>query len=101
MNDNLTKTDIFLIIFFVSLFGVFHPTPKIFANMEKSPLPVKGCIFLPMLGTLGHRAVRVLAVPHLLWAYIYSSHFRGPVTLTPNAEHLAVELSLPVLILSL
>ena len=30
-------------------------------------------------------------------ASIYNGHLRGPVTLTPNAEHLSVELSLPVL----
>ena len=37
-------------------------------------------------------------VPRLLWheAPVYNGHFRGPVTLTPFAEHLAVELSLPV-----
>ena len=27
---------------------------------------------------------------------MYNGHFRGPVTLTPIAEHLAVELSEPV-----
>ena len=30
-------------------------------------------------------------------ASVYNGHFRGPVTLIPIAEHLAVELSLPVL----
>ena len=39
-----------------------------------------------------------LSVPHLLWhwASIYIGHLRGPVTLAPTAERLAVELSLPV-----
>ena len=27
---------------------------------------------------------------------VYNGHLRGPVTLTPNAERLAVELSVPV-----
>ena len=38
------------------------------------------------------------SVPHLLWhgASIYNGHLRGPVTLTPVAERLAVELSLTV-----
>ena len=38
-------------------------------------------------------------VPHLLWhgTSFYNGHLRGPVTLTPVAELLAVELSLPVL----
>ena len=38
-------------------------------------------------------------MPHLLWhgASVYDGHLRGPVTLAPNAERLAVELSLPML----
>ena len=40
------------------------------------------------------------SVPHLLWhgLSVYNGHLRGPVTLThtPIAEHLAMELSLPV-----
>ena len=38
------------------------------------------------------------SVPHLLWhvASVYNGHLRGPVTLTPTAERLALELSLPV-----
>ena len=38
------------------------------------------------------------SVPRLLLhgASVYSGHLRGPVTLTPVAERLAVELSLPV-----
>ena len=39
------------------------------------------------------------SVPHLLWhgASVYNGYLRGPVTLTPIADRLAVELSLPVL----
>ena len=39
------------------------------------------------------------SLPHPLWhgASVYNGHFRGPVTLTPIAERIAVELSLPVL----
>ena len=38
------------------------------------------------------------SVPHLLWhgASVYNGHLRGPMILTPIAERLAVELSLPV-----
>ena len=32
----------------------------------------------------------------VLWASVHNGHLRGPVTLTPIAESLAVELSLPV-----
>ena len=45
----------------VWLFGFFfRPTRELFTNMEKSPLPVNGCKFWPMLGTHGHWAARVL-----------------------------------------
>ena len=39
------------------------------------------------------------SVPHLLWhgASVFNGRLRGPVTLAPNAEHLAMELSLPIL----
>ena len=39
------------------------------------------------------------SVLHLLWheTFVYNVHYLGPVTLTPVAERLAVELSLPVL----
>ena len=38
-------------------------------------------------------------VPHLLWheASVYNGHLRRPVTITPNAERVVVELTLPVL----
>ena len=38
------------------------------------------------------------SVPHLLWhgASVYDGHLRGPVTLAPISERLAVQLSLPV-----
>ena len=39
--------------FFVFFF-CFCPTQKFFTCMETSPLPGKGCKFLPMLGTHGH-----------------------------------------------
>ena len=63
--------------------------------METSPLPAKGCNCLPMLCTNGQRAVRVhqRATPTL--TSVYNGHLRGPVTLTPLAEHL-VSLSVSV-----
>mgnify|MGYP003684331051 CR=1 FL=1 len=40
----------------------------------------------------------LISVPHLLWHWssVCNGYLRGPVTLTPIAERLAVELSLPV-----
>ena len=46
--------------YFVCLFGVIRPTRDFFIYMETSPLPVKGCKFLPLLVNHGHWAVRVL-----------------------------------------
>ena len=45
---------------FVCLFRGFRPTREFFTHFKTSPLPVKGCKFRRMLGTCGHRAVRVL-----------------------------------------
>ena len=44
----------------ICLYGVYRPTREFFTHIETSPLPVKGCQFLPMLGTHGHKALRVL-----------------------------------------
>ena len=46
-----------------------------------------------LLSTVGF-----FSVQYLLWhqTYVYNGHFRGPVTHTPYAERLAVELSPPV-----
>ena len=80
---------------------IFSSLPRNFHtyHMETSPLQVKGCKFWPMLGTYGHWAVRVLnhaTSRTVTQATLYTGHLRGPVTLPPVAESLAVELS-PVL----
>ena len=74
--------------------GVFRPTREFFSHMETSPMPVKGCKFWPLFGT--HEQWGFLN--SVLWhgASVYNGHLREPVTLTPIAESLAVELSLPV-----
>ena len=54
-------------VYFICLFEVFRPTREFFTLLNMSPLPVKGCKFLPILGTYGHWAVWVFSVPHLLW----------------------------------
>ena len=45
----------FACLWFIAHSRIFH------SHMETLPLPVKGCRFWPMLGTLGHWAVRVRA----------------------------------------
>ena len=44
----------------------------------------------------------LISLTHLLWhgASVYNSHLWGPVTLTPIAERLEVDLSLPVFTIS-
>ena len=68
------------------------PTREFFTHKETSPLPEKGYKFWRMLGTNDHLSVRFFNLSLLLWhgASIYNCHLRGPVTLTPNAEFLAV-----------
>ena len=71
----------------------FHPTREYFTHMEASPLPMKGWKFWPMLVLMSSG---FFSVPHLLWLrrFVYNGHLRGPATLTPITERLAVELSL-------
>ena len=86
----------------VACLGFILPLEIFFTHMETSPLPMKDCKFWPMLGT--HDEMwEFFSVPHLLWhgAFVNNGrHLRGLVTLTPIAERLTVELSLPVFITS-
>ena len=86
----------------IGVFEIYRPTREIFTHMETSLLPVKVCCkFWPILGDHGH----LLSSEGSLACHPYCDtglpfiigHLRGPVTLTPNAKRLAVELSLPVL----
>ena len=89
-----------IVIVYFSFIRVFVPLEN-FSLMEAPPLPVKGCKFWPMLdqdswplSSEGSLACHM----HLLWhgASVYNGHLREPVTLTPIAERLALELLLPV-----
>ena len=93
-NTQLRYTKMYNIGWFVCLFGVYCPTREFLTQMETSPLPAKGCKFWPMLGTYGHWAVRVHLLQH--GPTVYNGHLRGTVSLTPNAERLALGLLLPV-----
>ena len=77
----------------VFFFWVYRPTREIFTLMETSPLQILTCSPLMVIEQWGF-----LSVPHRLWhrASVYYGHLRGPVTLSPIVERLAVELSLPV-----
>ena len=83
--------------FFLFVFvWVFRSTREFYTHMETSLLPVKGCKFDLRSALMAIEQWGFLSVPHLLinGASVYNSHLRGPVTLTPIAEFLAVELSL-------
>ena len=86
-----------LLFLFVCLFVVFRPTREFFTHSETSPLHVKGCKLFSALMAI--EQCEFFSVPHILWHWesVYNGHLRGPVTLTPDAERLAVVLSLPVL----
>ena len=87
-----------------SFVWVFRPTCEFFTHMLKWPLPVKKLQFWTHAQPCSHWAVRgFFSMPHLLWhgSSIYNGHLQGPMTLTPDAESLAVEFSLPVLNLSM
>ena len=58
--------------------------------------------FWPTLCTHDIEQWGFFSVPHLVWhgASVYKGHIRGPVTLIPIAERLAMMLSLPFLRLS-
>ena len=68
-----------------------------FTHMETSPLPMRDCKFSSQLDTWHWE---VFSLPYLLWqgVSVHNGRLRGPLTLTIVAEHLAVELSLPILV---
>ena len=85
--------------FLVRLFGVYRFTREFYKHMQMSPLAVKGCIFDLCSALMVIENWGFFSVPHLLWhrPTLYYGYLRGPVTFTPVAKRLAVELSLPVL----
>ena len=80
----------------VCLFGFFVPFENCSLSLETSPLPVKRCNFDLYSVVMATEQWGFYNVPHLLWHGPTLYHLRGPVTLTPVAQRLSVELSLPV-----
>ena len=74
------------------LLGIFSPTREFFTHMETSPLPVNGCKFWPMLGTLATEQWGFFSLPYLQWhgASVYNGHHRGLVTFTLVAERVTM-----------
>ena len=91
-----------LVFLFVSLgpgfrvcLGVFNPLEN-FSLIWRWRTANFDICSAPM--AIDHEQWEFLSLPHLLWhgASFYNGYLRGPVTLTPIAERLTVELSLPV-----
>ena len=88
---------------FVCLVGwlVFSvPLENFFTHLETTPLPLqRATIFYLYSALIAIEQWGFFNMQHLLWpgSTLYNGHLWGPVTLIPNAERLAVELSLPVL----
>ena len=73
INLKINRINIFRIQWFC-LFGVFRPPREYFTQIEKSPLPVKGCKFWPMVSTHSYCAVRFFSVLYILWqgAFVFN-----------------------------
>ena len=69
---------------------------RIFHSFGDVTIAVEGLLILTYAWHV--RPLGSFSVPHLLWhgTSVYDIHLRWPVTLAPNAERLAVELSLHV-----
>ena len=91
---NRITTNIVLFVLFV--WGFSCHFREFFTHVETSPLPVKAANFDPYSTRMAMEQWGFFSVSHLLWASVYKCHPRGPMTLTPIAERLAVKLSLPV-----
>ena len=89
--------------FFLFAWGFYVPYENFFTHMEAPPFPVKDFKFWPISAHMVIEQWGFFSVPQLLWhgASVYNDHLRELVTLTPVAEVLAVELSLPVLMMGL
>ena len=85
------------ICLFVCFCGLYRPTSEFVIHLETSCR--RKAANLDLSSALN--AIEqwgFFTMPHLLWhgPTVYNGHLRGPVTLTPVAERLALELSLPV-----
>ena len=87
-----------LFYLFVCMFGIFVPLENLSLMWRRHHYRWKAANFDLCSIFMATERWGFLSLPHLLChgASVYNGHLRGPVTLTPTAEHLAVKLSLPV-----
>ena len=78
---------------FLCLF--FSPTREFFTHLETYITIASERL---QILTYARHLWPFFSVPHILWhgRFVFNGHLPGPVTLTPNTERLAVELSPPV-----
>ena len=69
---------------------------EFFTHMETSPLLWRTANFVLCSALMAIEQWRFFCVPHLLWHGASFNNDRGPLTPTPIAKRLAVELPLPV-----
>ena len=83
----------------VCLFGAFRPIREFPLIWRRPHSGRRAANFDLCSALMAIEQWGFFSVPHLLWhwASIYNGDPWGPVTLTPIAEHLAKELSLPVI----
>ena len=86
-------------IFCLFVFGFIVPLENFSLIWRRHHYRIRATNFDTCSALMAIEQWGLFSVPHLLWhgAPVYNGHLRGPVTLTPIAERLAVELSLPVL----
>ena len=87
-----------IFFYFVCLLGDFSPTREFLNIWRRHHCRWRAANFDLCSAHMAIEQWGFFNVPHLLWygASVYNGHLRGPVTLTPIAEHLAMQLSLPV-----
>ena len=80
------------------LIGIFLPLENFSRIWRRNPCRWRAANFDMCSALMAIEQWGFFSVPQLLWygESVYSGHLRGPVTLTPISERLAVELSLPV-----
>ena len=80
------------------LFGFFYPTWEISLIWRCHHCQWRAANFDLCSALMAIEQWGFFNMPNILWhkAFVYNSHLRDPVTLTPIADRLAVELSLPV-----
>ena len=89
---NLSRFVCLFVCLFACLFGVIHPTWEFFTHTEMSPYWWRAANFDLCSAIMAIEQWGFFSMPHLLWhrASVYNGHLRGPVTLTPIAERLAL-----------